>query len=110
MIDISPNIRKFLDDVIFPKTAGKGIKVDTTTPTFPWRDLEGPIQPKKIGAGSPTWKLWSDDIWEWSFIVNDIIDSKLHWPHDHVTGSDVYLHIHWSHNGTAISGNFAVNN
>jgi len=96
-------------NITFPKAAGNGIKVDTTTPTFPWRDLEGQIQPKKIGVGSPTWKLWSGDIWEWAFIVNDIIDSKFHWPHDHA-GTDVYLHIHWSHNGTAISGNFSVDN
>lgn len=75
-----------------------------------WRDLEGPIQPKASGAGSPTWTTWSGNIKEWKFIVNDIVDTKFHWPHDWVPFTDVYLHIHWSHNGTAIAGTFSVDN
>jgi hypothetical protein len=29
-------------------------------------------------------------------------------PHDYVAGTDIYLHVHWGHNGTAISGNFVI--
>ena len=31
-----------------------------------------------------------------------------HIPHDYVPGSDLHLHLHWSHNGTAISGQLVV--
>ncbi len=102
-------IQKFLASAVVPKTKGQGILVDTDSPSLCWRDLEGPIQPKASGAGSPTWTTWSGNIKEWKFIVNDITDSKYHWPHDWA-GTDVYLHIHWSHNGTAIVGTFSVDN
>ena len=29
---------------------------------------------------------------------------EFHLPHDYAPGTDLYLHFHWSHNGTAISG------
>lgn len=31
-----------------------------------------------------------------------------HIPHDYVPGSDLFIHMHWSHNGTAISGNIVT--
>lgn len=84
--------------------SGTGVKVDTTTPTFGWRDLEGLIQPKTSGAGSPTWTTFRGNIKEWKFVANDIVDLKYHMPHDWVPGTDIYIHLHWCHNGTAISG------
>lgn len=38
------------------------------------------------------------------FQANDIASFAFHMPHDWVKGSDLYLHVHWTHNGTAISG------
>jgi hypothetical protein len=29
-------------------------------------------------------------------------------PHDYAQGTDVFIHVHWGHNGTAIAGNFTV--
>lgn len=97
-----------LSNMVVPKVAGYGIKVDTATPTFGWRDLEGPIVPKVTGAGHATWTVWSGNISEWAFALNDVCDSKFHWPHDWVPGTDVFLHVHWSHNGTAIAGTLTV--
>jgi len=42
---------------------------------------------------------------EYAFTANDLVDFVFHIPHDYVPGTDIYFHIHWSHNGTAISGN-----
>lgn len=95
-------------NIIVPNTAGYGIKVDTASPVYTWRDLEGPIQPKASGAGSPTWTTYTGNIKEWKFVANDIVDLKYHWPHDHVPGTDVYIHIHWTHNGSNISGSATV--
>jgi len=103
------SLNGFPSGIVVPKTLGSGILVDLDAPSLSWWDLEGPVQPKAIGAGSPTWKTWSGNIKEWSFIVGDIIDSKFHWPHDWA-GTDVYLHIHWSHNGTAIAGTLSIDN
>jgi hypothetical protein len=94
--------------LVFDKAAGKGIKVDLAAPTYTWKDLEGPIQPKATGAGSPIWKTFRGNIKEWAFGVNDIVDLKYHMPHGWVPGSDIYIHVHWSHNGTAISGSMVL--
>lgn len=82
---------------------GIGIKVNEVDPSFTWRDLEGPIQPKSSGAGTPSWSTFRGDIKGWKFIAGDVVDSTFHMPHDWA-GTDIYLHFHWAHNGTAING------
>lgn len=89
---------------VIPKSKTYGIKVDTGTPTFGWRDLEGPIRPRETGVGRPTLATWRTPIKEYVFAAGDIAEFEFHWPHDYVDGSDVYVHVHWSHSGTNISG------
>lgn len=96
------------DDLILPKTSGKGVRVDNAAPTFPWRDLEGPIHPKETGAGKPTYAAFRGNIKGYWFAANDVVDLMYHWPHDWLPGSDVHMHLHWSHNGTSISGSIVV--
>lgn len=91
--------------LILPKTSGYGIKVDTTTPTYPWADIIGDISPKTTGAGTPVRTNYNGNIAGFAFVANDIVDLVFHMPHDYVPGSDIFLHVHWSHNGTAITGN-----
>jgi len=75
-----------------------------------WRDLEGVIFPKGAGAGQPT----LDELFVGSthqvpfFQANDIASLSFHIPHDLVIGSHLYLHAHWCHNGTAISGSLVL--
>lgn len=99
-------------NMIFPKTAGIGIKVDTTTPTFGWKDLQGPLVPHVSGGISPTSTLvkgTGTHMRAYAFTAGDVVDSIIfHIPHDYVPGTDVYLHTHWQHAGTAISGNFVM--
>jgi hypothetical protein len=88
-----------------PKTSGTGIKVDQTTPTFPWHDIIGPVVPKATGAGHPTRTLYrGTNLYQFAFAANDVADYTFHVPHDYVPGTDLYIHVHWSHNGTAING------
>ena len=89
---------------IFPKASGYGVKVDTTTPTFPWRDKEGILNYASAVPGSLN--IYRNTIRDYSFSVNDEVDGKFHIPHDYVPGTDIYIHVHWSHIGTVISGNF----
>jgi hypothetical protein len=96
-------------NVILPKPPGHGIKVDTDSPTFPWHDLIGAIRPKATGAGSPTSSAFRGGRYlAYSFAVNDQVDLDFHIPHDYLPGSDLFIHLHWSHNGTAISGTLAA--
>ncbi len=93
------------DDLILPKDSGKGIKLDLDTPTFGWRDIIGNVEPKATGAGSPTRAAYNGGQGgQYSFVVNDVCDFQFHIPHDYAPGTDLYFHVHWSHNGTSISG------
>jgi hypothetical protein len=88
-------------DLIMPKTSGKGIKVDNTTPTFGWRDIIGQLNDRTAGASGPVWSTYRGNINAWKFPTasgskNMYID--FHMPHDYVPGSDIYIHIHWSQN------------
>ena len=91
------------------KASGDGIKVDTAAPTFPWHDLIGMIQPDTSNpTTSPTKEVFRTGVNAFAFNVSDEVDSVFHIPHDWVLGSDSYMHMHWAHNGTAISGNIVV--
>lgn len=94
-------------NIVIPKTSGVGIKVDQDAATFGWRDIIGNISPKASGAGSPTRAVYNGGtLGQYSFAANDVCDFEFHIPHDYVPGTDLYFHVHWSHNGTSISGNF----
>lgn len=95
------------EGLVMPKAAGKGIKVDSEgTPTFGWRDLLGVVTPKASGAGNPVRTLYiGTDIFDWAVNLNDVCDLSYHIPHDYLPDSDVHIHVHWPHTGTAISGN-----
>lgn len=84
--------------------SGNGIKVDTASPTYPWHDIIGNISPKTSGAGTPSFRTYNGNISAFSFIANDIVDCVFHVPHDYAPGTDIYLHVHWSHNGTNVTG------
>jgi len=81
-----------------PKTAGYGIKVDTATPTFGWRDLLGRVSIRAVGANDPTLSVYRGTTRQFQFsnaVMNEsFIESHL--PHDYVLGSDLYIHVHWS--------------
>lgn len=95
-------------DAVLPKTSGKGIRVDTSSPTFPWHDIIGDVSPDPAGGTAPQRLEYYSGVYAYRFINNDECDFIFHMPHDYVMGSDLFWHLHWSHNGTAISGTFTA--
>lgn len=90
---------------VIPKAAGNGFKVDPDSPTWPWRDLIGLIKPDVDKQNSPVLSAFRGGlVREYAYAVNDKIDCEFHIPHDYAPGTDIYIHVHWGHNGTAISG------
>ncbi len=100
----------FTQDVILRKALGVGIKVDKVSPTFGWRDLLGSVEPKTSGAGKATLGVFrGGKAKAWFYDLNDTLDTlEFHIPHDYVIGTDTFIHLHWGHNGTAISGFLGV--
>lgn len=101
------NVRS--DSLILPYDKSKtGIQVNHNSPAYTWRDLEGEIRPRETGAGKPTYAVFRGLQKAYHFAAGDVCDLVYHWPHDWVVGSPVYIHTHWSHNGTAISGTLTL--
>lgn len=93
------------DSLVLPKTSGVGIKVDEAAPTWGWKDLLGRIQPRDGGVTAPALSVFrAGRVREWAFSAGDEQDLQFHVPHDWVPGTDLFIHVHWAHNGTAISG------
>lgn len=92
--------------VAIPKTSGIGFKVDVATPTYPWRDLLGPIIVRGIGGTDPTFTTFRNNIRAYQFTVGDYIEVFFHLDHDYVPGTDIYMHTHWAiaAAGTATGG------
>lgn len=98
------DLRDRPDIIVRPKTKGWGTKVDKAAPTWPWRDLEGQVTPRSSPPNQATLEVFSGTIRRWAFAANDVSDNSFHIPHDYVPGSDLFIHVHWSHTGTGISG------
>lgn len=89
-----------------PKTSGDGIKVDPAAPTYGWKDIIGFPIFNTTGANAPTIAAFrGGNCRALKFIANDRMDFVYHIPHDYAPGTDIYAHVHWLHNGTAITGN-----
>jgi hypothetical protein len=97
----------FDGNLILPKTSGNGIKVDTATPTFGWRDIIGTISNSK-GATKATEATYRDGITQFQFSAGDDAEIEYHIPHDYVPGTDIHLHFHWSHNSAIVTGGSIV--
>lgn len=88
----------FADQIIVPKTTNYGIKVDTASPTFGYRDIIGDLTVRTAGANDPNWATYRGVLkaWEFSASVEKEIFLVYHVPHDYVPGTDIYFHMHWS--------------
>jgi hypothetical protein len=95
------------DHLRMPKTKGKGVQIGSA---FGWRDIIGDVSPREApGAGVPVLATFrGGTVRTWFYAANDKCDMVFHMPHDYVPGSDLHLHLHWSHNGTGISGQLVV--
>lgn len=92
-----------LGSLSFPKTAGVGIKIEDQ---YGWRDLIGDVAPKYGSGVAPAQALFLPNIRGWAYSANDQFECIFHIPHDYAPGTDIYLHLHWAHNGTNITGTF----
>lgn len=104
------------NNIIVPPTSGLGVKRMATagapgTTDDGWDDLmmlmwydtaggDAPSPTPIRGTGTNARALF--------FSAADKCDVNAHWNHDLVPNTDVYLHVHWLHPGTSISGTLTV--
>ena len=89
--------------LVYPKESGNGIKIDTAASDWGWRDMEGPVVIRSTGATAPAWTTYQGNQNAFEFSVNDECQHTFHIPHDYAVGTDLYLHIHWSHNSATVT-------
>lgn len=103
------NIKRYIKGgvITIPEDETSGIALgDNANGVYGWRDIIGSVHPKAIGVGSPDRTVYrAGQVGQFAFVANDVCDFEFHIPHDYVKGTDLYFHVHWSHNGTSISGN-----
>ena len=71
---------------------------------YGWKDLIGDVAGKSSGTSAPQQKLLFSTVRGWAYSAGDQGDLLFHIPHDYAPGTDLFLHFHWTHNGTAVSG------
>lgn len=92
------------ESMTLSKSSGAGIKIDTDTPTYGFADLLGDQFSKNTGATKPTLAAYNGAINCWQFSAGDEAFMSYHIPHDYVKGTPIFLHIHWSHISTLVTG------
>lgn len=96
-------------NVIVSKASGVGTKVDPAAPTFPWADIVGRYTVDTGGVGAPALLAFrGGSVRQYAFDTADVMEIGFHIPHDYAPGTNIYLHVHWAHNGTAISGSLVI--
>lgn len=87
-----------------PKTQGAGIKVGPNgSETFGWHDLTGTLQVYG-DPGDATRTVYRGGIKALQFTETDSAYTDFHMPHDYLMGSTIYIHAHWSHTSTLVTG------
>lgn len=91
-------------DLMVPKDSLKGIKVDSEgTPDWGWHDLLGTVQVYG-DAGDASRATYRGGIKALQFAESEQAYVDFHMPHDYVPGSQLFIHIHWSHVSTLVTG------
>ena len=85
-------------DLVLAKTEGAGIKVDKVSPSFGWHDLLGEPHIHEASANDPVWSVYRGTIrqFQYSNVLMNETWYEYHIPHDYVSGTDLFVHVHWS--------------
>jgi len=95
--------------LVLPNGSGLGILTDPDAPSGPWEDMIGIMIPDPLGANSPVLTSISGGASRtYAYTTNDKMDIQIHATHLYLKGTDTFIHLHWLHNGTAISGNMVA--
>ena len=97
------------NSLVVPKTISTGIKVDTAAPTFGWRDIIGSLEVKSSGATAAPFNTFIGSIGAFQCDTTGAPGSArtfylvYHLPHDYVSGTDIFWHVHWAHNSASVT-------
>ena len=91
-----------------PSAKGVGVTFDYDNPEFGWHDLRCEMLLEYEDGDSPTLEQYHGRIMQLAFEEDNSITFNAHIPHDYLPGSDIFIHVHWSHNNQAVTGGSVV--
>lgn len=89
---------------VFPKTKGIGIKIDTDDPDWGWNDITGSLFADPNLPDAAEFAIYRNNIRAYQFDENDATCACFHMPHDYAMGTEIYIHVHWSHASALVTG------
>jgi hypothetical protein len=85
--------------VYIPKDSAIGVKIDEAAPDWGWHDIAGTLEVDyDTPATVPALVTYQGSMKQRQFAVNDTSYVQFHLPHDYALGTELYVHVHWSHN------------
>lgn len=105
--EVDENFTDLRDGVgmMVPKEKTAGIKVDSLgTPTYGWHDIHGSPLFNPANINAPGFAIYRGNIEQIQMAEGNEFTINFHIPHDYVEGSDLFIHAHWSHNSTLVTG------
>jgi len=105
--ELDANITDLRDGVnaMVPSAQDKGIKVDSLgTPDFGWHDLQGHIDIDHNDANCAAWATYRGQLRQLQCPEGKHGFVSFHLPHDYLMGSDLFIHVHWSHTSATLTG------
>lgn len=91
-------------NLMTPKTKGKGMKLGPNgSETFGWHDLTGILLVYAL-PGEGTHQIYRGGIHAIQLAETEHAHCDFHMPHDYAPGTDIFIHVHWSHAGTLVTG------
>lgn len=93
-------------NLMLPKDKTSGIKTDSLgTPSFAWHDLLGELSIDPVFSPSnAVYQQFIGGIKAFQFTEGSDAYVRFHIPHDYLMGSDLFIHVHWMHNSTFVTG------
>jgi len=101
------DLRDLPTGTVYPSASNVGIKVDTASPDWAWEDLVGTLFVDESDlANAAVFTNFIGNIKARQFIneQTDVAYVDFHIPHNYVEGTELYIHVHWSHSNTNVTG------
>lgn len=94
----------------YPKQSGIGLKLrntpDSEDETFGFHDLMGKYY--DIPLNPAVMSIYKGGIYQKQFEEGKKWGVDFHLPHDYALGTDIFVHVHWSHNSAVVTGGSAT--
>jgi hypothetical protein len=86
-----------------PSAAGNGLRLGPDR-AYGWHDLTGNIHFHDDALDAPSVAMYVGNIHQHKYCEGNSGQVSYHLPHDYAQGTNIYIHAHWSHNATNVTG------